>query len=69
MACHTRRPHRYDYADGGYHQRRPHRALQLQPPRPDLPVADLTHERIKHRVEATESGDRVGGDSRFTYLG
>jgi putative transposase len=32
-----------------YNQRRPHRALQLQPPRPDRPVADLMHERIKRR--------------------
>jgi putative transposase len=32
-----------------YNQRRPHRALQLQPPRPDRPVADLIHERIKRR--------------------
>jgi transposase InsO family protein len=32
-----------------YNGRRPHRALQLQPPRSDRPAADLTHERIKHR--------------------
>ena len=30
-----------------YNGRRPHRALALQPPRPDRPVTDLTHERIK----------------------
>ena len=32
-----------------YNGRRPHRALQLQPPRPDHPVADLSQERIKRR--------------------
>jgi hypothetical protein len=30
-------------------RRRPHRALQLQPPRPDHPVADLSQERVKRR--------------------
>jgi hypothetical protein len=29
--------------------RRPHRALQLQPPRPDHPVADLSQEQNKRR--------------------
>jgi hypothetical protein len=29
--------------------RRPHRALQLQPSRPDHPVAGLSQERIKRR--------------------
>ena len=29
--------------------RRPHRSLQLQPPRPDHPVADLCRKRIKRR--------------------
>jgi transposase InsO family protein len=44
---HLRRTlHRYAHH---YNQRRPHRALQLQPPRPDRPVADLMHERIKRR--------------------
>jgi putative transposase len=32
-----------------YNGRRPHLALQLQPPRCDQPVIDLTHERIKRR--------------------
>jgi hypothetical protein len=32
-----------------YNGRRPHRALQLRPPRPDHPVADLFHEQIKRR--------------------
>jgi hypothetical protein len=32
-----------------YNGRRPHRALQLQPPRSDRPAIDLTHERIKRR--------------------
>ena len=32
-----------------YNGRRPHRALQLQPPRPDHPVADLFRQRIKRR--------------------
>jgi len=30
-----------------YNGRRPHRSLLLHPPRPDHPVADLSHERIK----------------------
>ena len=30
-----------------YNGRRPHRSLQLHPPRPDHPVADLSQERIK----------------------
>jgi putative transposase len=33
-----------------YNGRRPHRALQLQPPRPDHPVADLSQERVKRRA-------------------
>ncbi|MBV1855781.1 integrase core domain-containing protein [Catellatospora tritici] len=32
-----------------YNERRPHRALQMQPPRSDRPVIDLTLERIKRR--------------------
>ena len=32
-----------------YNGRRPHRALQFQPPRPDHPVADLSQEQIKRR--------------------
>jgi len=28
---------------------RPHRSLQLRPPRPDHPVVGLSHERIKRR--------------------
>ncbi|HEY2696833.1 MAG TPA: transposase, partial [Pseudonocardiaceae bacterium] len=32
-----------------YNGSRPHRALQLQPPRSDRPAVDLTHERIKRR--------------------
>jgi putative transposase len=32
-----------------YNGRRPHRALQLQPPRPSHPVADLSQERIRRR--------------------
>jgi transposase InsO family protein len=31
------------------HGRRPHRALQLPPPRSERPVIDLTQERIKRR--------------------
>jgi len=33
-----------------YNGRRPHRSRQLHPPRPDHPVADLSHERIKRRA-------------------
>jgi len=32
-----------------YNGRRPHRALQLQPPRPDHPMADFPQDRIKRR--------------------
>ena len=32
-----------------YNGRRPHRSQQLRPPRPDHPVADLSHERIQRR--------------------
>ncbi|CAI7974656.1 Integrase catalytic domain-containing protein [Frankia sp. Hr75.2] len=32
-----------------YNGRRPHRALRLQPPRPDHPIADVTTARIKRR--------------------
>jgi hypothetical protein len=32
-----------------YNGWRPHRTLQLQPPRSQRPVIDLTHERIKRR--------------------
>ncbi len=34
---------------GHYNGRRPHRALQLQAPRSDRPVVNMTHERIKRR--------------------
>jgi putative transposase len=32
-----------------YNGRRPHRALQLRPPRPDHPAADLPHQQIKRQ--------------------
>jgi putative transposase len=32
-----------------YNGRRPHRALQLHPPRPDHPAPDLDHQRIRRR--------------------
>ena len=32
-----------------YHGRRPHRSLQLHPPRPGYPAADLSRERIQRR--------------------
>src|SRR4051794_34309569 len=32
-----------------YNRRRPHRALQLQPPRPDLPTPNLDYQRIRRR--------------------
>jgi transposase InsO family protein len=35
--------------EGHYNGRRPHRGCQLRPPRPDHPVADLSHQRIKRR--------------------
>lgn len=37
-----------------YNGRRPHRGQQLHPPRPDHPIANLSHERIKRR-------QRLGG--------
>ena len=37
-----------DYA-AHYNGRRPHRSRQLQPPRPDHPVADFSRKRIKRR--------------------
>jgi len=33
-----------------YNGRRPHRSRQFHPPRPDHPVADLNHRRIKRRA-------------------
>jgi transposase InsO family protein len=33
-----------------YNRRRPHRALQLQPPRPDLPAVNLDYRRIRRRA-------------------
>ena len=36
-----------------YNGRRPHRAHELRPPRPDYPVADLNHERITRRPVLT----------------
>jgi transposase InsO family protein len=38
-----------------YNGRRPHRALQLQPPRPDHPVADLSRQRINLRYSALKA--------------
>jgi transposase InsO family protein len=38
-----------DEYEAHYNGRRPHRSVQLQPPRPDHPVADLSRERIKRR--------------------
>jgi putative transposase len=35
--------------EGHHNGRRPHRGRQLRPPRPDHPVADLSHKRIKRR--------------------
>jgi hypothetical protein len=32
-----------------YNGRRPHRGRQLNPPRPDHPIPNLNHERIKRR--------------------
>jgi putative transposase len=32
-----------------YNGRRPHRSQQRHPPRPDHPVADLSHERIRRQ--------------------
>ena len=35
--------------EGHYNGRRPHRGRQLRPPRPDYPLADLSHQRIKRQ--------------------
>jgi putative transposase len=35
--------------EGHDNGRRPHRSLQLQPPQPDHPAADLSQQRIKRR--------------------
>jgi len=35
--------------EGHYNGRRPHRGRYLRPPRPDHPVADPSHQRIKRR--------------------
>ncbi len=32
-----------------YNRRRPHRTLQLQPPRPDHPIPNITAEQIRRR--------------------
>jgi putative transposase len=32
-----------------YNTQRPHRALQLRPPRPEAPVPELVHGRIRRR--------------------
>ena len=44
-----------------YNGRRPHRSLQLQPPRPDYPVADLSQERIKRRPSSVASSTSTSG--------
>jgi putative transposase len=41
-----------------YNRRRPHRSSQLHPPRPDHPVADLNHRRIKRRT-ARQAHQRI----------
>ena len=38
-----------DEYEAHYNRRRPHRSRQLQPPRPDYPVADFSQQRIKRR--------------------
>lgn len=47
-----------------YNGRRPHRALDLRPPRPDRPITDLGHERIKRRpvLGGLAVASRPGGD-------
>jgi putative transposase len=47
----SERPQRTVLAEYGAHDngRRPHRALQLLPPRPDRPDPDLNHQRIRRR--------------------
>ena len=35
--------------EGGEHTQRPHRALQLRPPRPDAPVPEPAYGRIRRR--------------------
>ena len=38
-----------DGYEANYNGRRPHLSRQFRPPRPDHPVADLSHQRIKRR--------------------
>jgi hypothetical protein len=53
-----------------YNGRRPHRALQLQPPRSDRPAVDLGRERIKRRpvlgglINEAGHGDRTYSGSQ-----
>ena len=49
---------------GHYNGRRPHRSLQLHPPRPDRPVADLSQERIKRRPVSAASSTNTSGPHR-----
>nr|WP_231931227.1 transposase [Micromonospora coriariae] len=42
-----------------YNGRRPHRALQLLPPRSDRPVVDRAHERIKTPARPRRADQRV----------
>jgi hypothetical protein len=44
--------------------RRPHRSRQLCPPRPDYPVADLPHKRIKRRPVLGGSSTNAGEPPR-----
>ena len=47
-----------------YNGRRPHRALQLQPPRPDHPVADLTVNRSSAGQSSAASSTNTSGPHR-----
>ena len=47
-----------------YNGRRPHRSRQLQPPRPDHPVADLSQERISAGPSSAASSTNTSGPHR-----
>ena len=53
-----------DEYEAHYNGRRPHRSLQLRPPRPDHPVADLSQERIKRRPSSAASSTNTSGPHR-----
>src|SRR5437879_5870768 len=58
-----------------YNGRRPHRSRDLQPPRPDHPVADLTQERIRRHgvlgglITSTSAPHNAAGQELWPSIG